>query len=152
MDTAQNLQSPKEVVERISGAMTLSCSQCALLKCMVRHIALVMFNNSFKVTSMQVSAFPWYPELCIPTAPLTDELGSKLSGRSVLCPITQLSKQQRLRTESEHVGVEPVLPSCRGAFGRLCLGSCIRGIFSPASFYIVLLPEGSRREDKSLFF
>lgn len=109
MDTAQNLQSPKEVVERISGAMTLSCSQCALLKCMVRHIALVMFNNSFKVTSMQVSAFPWYPELCIPTAPLTDELGSKLSGRSVLCPITQLSKQQRLRTESEHVGVEPVL-------------------------------------------
>lgn len=109
MDTAQNLQSPKEVVERISDAMTLACSRYALLKGVVRHTALVMLNNSFKVTSVQVSAFPWYPQLCIPIAPLTDELRNELSGRLVLCPMTQLSKQQCLRAESEHVGVELVL-------------------------------------------
>jgi len=108
-DTAQNLQSPKEVAESISSSMTLSCFTCALLKGMVRHTGLVMSDSSFKVTSVQVSAFPRYWQLCIAVAPLTNELGSRPSGRSVLCPITQLSKQQCLRTESGHVGVEPVL-------------------------------------------
>lgn len=49
MNTAQNLKFPKEVLERISGTLTLSCFQYALLKGVVGHTALMMFHSSLVV-------------------------------------------------------------------------------------------------------
>lgn len=70
MDTAQNLQSSEEVVKGISVALWHSfCSQYALLKDVVRCIALVMFNNGLSKTQLRLlltsttlsCAFPQLP-------------------------------------------------------------------------------------------
>lgn len=50
----------------LEASLVLSGSQYALLDGVVRHTALVVVNNRFKVTSVQVPAFPQYPQLRIP--------------------------------------------------------------------------------------
>lgn len=148
MNTAQNLKFPKKVLERISGTLTLSCFQYALLKGVVRHTALMMFHSIFKVTSVQVSSFSGTLSCAFPPLPYR-WAGNELSG--LFCPITQLSKQQCLSTESECLGIGPV-PSFMEAFGRLGQGFYTSGILSSSSFYIVLMPEGCIGEGRSLFF
>lgn len=153
MDTAQSLQSPKEMVERISGAMTLSCTQYTLLKSVVRHTVLMMFSNSFKVPSScsPFQAFPQLPlqrswEVNFQVGQLSVPLHSQLS-----VPLHSCSNNSGQGQRQSMWELNQSFPSCRKAFGRLCLGSCTRGIFYPISFYIVLLPERSKREGKSFF-